>query len=82
MCGSRQSLLRPLWRSPLRLRPPAAGGALRDGGARRLATKITIAVEDAGVRYRFTAAVLNTAPLQFEWFTTSPVAAEGVRVQS
>lgn len=62
--------------------PAAADGALREGGARRLATKITIAVEDAGVRYRFTAAVLSTAPLQFEWFTTSPVAAEGVRVQS
>ena len=64
----------------LSLAAPAAAAELLDGGARRLGTKITYEVSDSGVDFRMVAAVLATSPgVQFEWYTTSPAAAVGIR---
>lgn len=58
----------------------AAAAPLHEGGARRLGTKLTYDVSAGAATHRFVATVLKVAPeLQFEWFTTSPVAADGVR---
>ncbi|MBM3507660.1 MAG: alpha/beta fold hydrolase [Alphaproteobacteria bacterium] len=59
---------------------PVAAASLHDGGARRLGTKLTYEVEGGGIANRFVATILRAAPdVQFEWFTTSPLAADGVR---
>ena len=58
----------------------AAAAPLHEGGARRLGTKLTYDVSAGAAAHRFVATVLKVVPdLQFEWFTTSPVAADGVR---
>ncbi len=59
----------------------AAAAPLHEGGARRLGTKLTYDVRSGAVSHAFVATVLKAAPdLEFEWFTTSPVASDGVRM--
>lgn len=74
--------VRPLVLLLVFLMAAAAGAApLHEGGARRLGTKLTYDVSAGATTHRFVATVLKAAPdLQFEWFTTSPVATDGVRV--
>lgn len=53
---------------------------LLDGGARRIGSKLSYAINSGAASHRFVATVLKAAPdVQFEWYTTSPVAADGVR---
>jgi proline iminopeptidase len=59
---------------------PASAAPLYEGGARRLGTKLTYAVQSGATSYGFVATVLRASPdVQYEWYTTSPVAADGVR---
>lgn len=52
-----------------------------DGGARRLGTKLTYEVASPAALYRFVASILSTADgVQYEWFTTSPRVADGIRL--
>lgn len=53
---------------------------LRSGGAQRPGTKLTYEIASPAAVYRFVANVLPAAGgVQFEWFTTWPRAADGVR---
>ena len=68
------ALLLAMWASA------ASGADFFDGGARRLGTKLTYEVASPAAVYRFVATVLQVAPsVQYEWFTTSPRAADGIR---
>jgi proline iminopeptidase len=59
----------------------AQAAEFQAGGARRLGTKLTYEIASPAAVYRFVASVLSTANgVQYEWFTTSPRVADGIRL--
>lgn len=51
------------------------------GGAQRPGTKLTYAIASPAAAYRFVASVLSVeGGVQYEWFTTSPRTADGIRM--
>ncbi len=58
----------------------AQAGDFLSGGAQRPGTKLTYEIASPAAVYRFVASVLSVdGGVQYEWFTTSPRAADGIR---